>query len=52
LIEFTTSLELLCLPNDNGPFQEESAMLDAAFITAGIGFFAICASYALICVRL
>lgn len=38
--------------NDIGVLEQESAMLDFAFVAAGILFFVIGAGYALICDRL
>jgi hypothetical protein len=48
----TRHLESLCIEDDLGTLEQESAVADAAFIIAGIGFFVISAGYALICDRL
>jgi len=45
-------LEFLRSVDDVDALEKESAMLDLAFIAAGIGFFVIGAGYALICDRL
>jgi hypothetical protein len=47
-----SALEPLCGYDDVDALTRESAMLDAAYIVAGIAFFVISAFYALVCDRL
>lgn len=45
-------LESLCRDNDVGAPEQESIMLDVAYIVTGMAFFVISALYALVCDRL